>query len=465
MLRVSISAWMIMLHISGHSTPSGSSNTPVCPKANSDLKVFFRDEPPFQNKNNNITGRCGLLCDLVRDGLSHCFKRYNCNATNTVWRGVSSQDDLWWSIVNETADIALPVNPSLSSSLTDKMADSHNENITLITVLKSPGLAVLIDYNVCKNRIQKLTTNTILSAWPICVVMLLLAGISGITIWALEQRNNRKEFQSTFARGSTEGFWWALVTMTTVGYGDKVPQTIYGRIFSILWMLTGVCLIAIFTAAVTSAITVSSVGSNCGNTQGKHMAVLNGSEAEKKARHIGSNVTTYQTEKTMFHSLRAGEVEGVILDRFKAYYYLQALDNDHFRVALQIDDPLEYSVALIDQRFPELMGKMGYLAKYFSSANHRLDKLMKHYVSPVKPLQSITDTVGVLSINSPANKQLLIASLVIFLVFLIGGACWEFLYRRNHFALFKSPSRKHTQNSSLEQQLCEIEEALTKLNA
>ena len=174
-----------MLHISGHSTPSGSSNTPVCPKANSDLKVFFRDEPPFQNKNNNIRGRCGLLCDLVKDGLSHCFKRYNCNATNTVWRGVSSQDDLWWSIVNETADIALPVNPSLSSSLTDKMADSHNENITLITVLKSPGLAVLIDYNVCKNRIQKLTTNTILSAWPICVVMLLLAGISGITIWAL----------------------------------------------------------------------------------------------------------------------------------------------------------------------------------------------------------------------------------------------------------------------------------------
>ena len=59
-------------------------------------------------------------------------------------------------------------------------------------------------------------------------------------------------------------------------YGDKVPRTIYGRIFSVLWILTGVCLIAIFTAAVTSAITVSSVDSDCKSTQGKHVSDLSG---------------------------------------------------------------------------------------------------------------------------------------------------------------------------------------------
>lgn len=59
-------------------------------------------------------------------------------------------------------------------------------------------------------------------------------------------------------------------------YGDKVPRTIYGRMFSVLWILTGVCLIAIFTAAVTSAITVSSVDSDCKSTQGKHVSDLSG---------------------------------------------------------------------------------------------------------------------------------------------------------------------------------------------
>ena len=90
----------------------------------------------------------------------------------------------------------------------------------------------------------------------------------------------------------------------------------------------------------------------------------------------------------MFYSLQIGQVEGVMLDRFKAYYYLQTTENDHFRVALQIDYPLEYSVALVGKRFPEITGKRGCLAKYFPSAHNRLDRLIKHYISPVKVFSS-----------------------------------------------------------------------------
>ena len=57
--------------------------------------------------------------------------------------------------------------------------------MTLVGVLKSPGLAMVIDYSACKDQIASKTTATILSAWPICAAMLLLAGISGISIWAL----------------------------------------------------------------------------------------------------------------------------------------------------------------------------------------------------------------------------------------------------------------------------------------
>jgi voltage-gated potassium channel len=46
-----------------------------------------------------------------------------------------------------------------------------------------------------------------------------------------------------------DGVWWAIVTVTTVGYGDLAPQTDAGRLIAIAVMLIGIGLIAVLTAA------------------------------------------------------------------------------------------------------------------------------------------------------------------------------------------------------------------------
>ena len=48
------------------------------------------------------------------------------------------------------------------------------------------------------------------------------------------------------------GVWWALQTVTTVGYGDVVPQQSAGRVVAVVLMLGGLSLLSVLTAAVTS---------------------------------------------------------------------------------------------------------------------------------------------------------------------------------------------------------------------
>lgn len=86
-------------------------------------------------------------------------------------------------------------------------------------------------------------------------LVLLLFGV-GLVAWLLERKHNPEQFGGGRAQGLFSGFWWAMVTMTTVGYGDVAPRTVPGRLLGMVWMLAALIIVSFFTASITSALTV-----------------------------------------------------------------------------------------------------------------------------------------------------------------------------------------------------------------
>ena len=77
--------------------------------------------------------------------------------------------------------------------------------------------------------------------------------LGGTAVWRLEGDRPGSTFRSW-----GDGIWWALTTMTTVGYGDHVPETTSGRIVAALIMIMGVAVLGA-VAAVVALIFASSV--------------------------------------------------------------------------------------------------------------------------------------------------------------------------------------------------------------
>jgi voltage-gated potassium channel len=53
-------------------------------------------------------------------------------------------------------------------------------------------------------------------------------------------------------RSFGDALWWAVVTVTTVGYGDVSPQTAEGRLIAVVLMFVGIGVISAFTATIAS---------------------------------------------------------------------------------------------------------------------------------------------------------------------------------------------------------------------
>lgn len=168
-----------------------------------------------------------------------------------------------------------------------------------------------------------LVAATMPAIWRLFLALLIVIIVAGHVIWLMERRHNA-DFSKSYIQGVWDGIWWATVTVTTVGYGDRVPRFWLGRVFAVVWMVMGLFIVANFTANVTAQLTVSKLNTSIHGPEdlpGKRVAAVRGSTGAEWLAMRGLSHIPVTTVDEAYAMLEDGDVEAIVYDYPILLYY------------------------------------------------------------------------------------------------------------------------------------------------
>ncbi|XP_028415864.1 uncharacterized protein LOC114539437 [Dendronephthya gigantea] len=297
----------------------------TCPSSGGCLNVLWAEFKPYAYKTG--TDFDGIIPDILEDLLdigSCCKTCWKLNITNKV-----SRQSITAGKIDNNIDMVLPYSGK---------DDEKIQEMEFVSLVQNPAV-VYITKKESAGAIPRKLIGAIWNAWPVMIMALLLSVVSGVVLWFLELWQNEEQFPRSFVKGSWEGFWWAFVSMTTVGYGDRVPRSILGRIFSIFWIMIGICICSIFTATLTTALTTITLEEKKTLDRAKVGAIRGSLEAYTAVNHK-AKVIIYNSTADLWRALDDEQVEGIILDSYfsateKISNYIE--DND-FRISQTVEE-------------------------------------------------------------------------------------------------------------------------------
>lgn len=283
------------------------------------LKVGVRDVPPFSMKDDGQWR--GLSVELWQDVASRQGWQFE-------WVEFPSVSGMFSALENGSIDL-------ITSSIS--ITAEREETFDFAHPFLSSNLAILAR-STEENR--WLRTAKSFFSLPFMAAMgslaLVLLG-AGVALYFFERRANPEEFNEKPLPGLGDAFWWAAVTMTTVGYGDKSPKSLGGRLVALLWMFISVIILSTFTASIVSSLALPSTTQSIeglSDLRANRVVTVRGSTAEALLNANNLAPVTVNAIDDVSQVLDRADIDAVVFDKPTLSYLIKQFDRSFYLVDL-----------------------------------------------------------------------------------------------------------------------------------
>ncbi len=272
------------------------------------------------------------------------------NQTNDIFKGISVE--IWQELAEaEQLDYELIRQPGVKAGI-DRVANGELdvligpvsitadrfERVTFTQPYFTANIGLLIsgENPTVWSRIRPLFRLAVISSVG---GLFLVLFIVGNLIWFAEHRRNDQQFPKEYVRGVGSGMWFALVTLTTVGYGDKAPVTKTGKAITSLWMLITMVAASSLTAGIATVLTLLlsketvEPFAKVEDIKNKQIAIITGTTGEQWAKSYQARLLQSSGLEEAIYRLKSGQAKGVLFDVPALKYYLYQHPEVPFQLA------------------------------------------------------------------------------------------------------------------------------------
>ncbi len=152
----------------------------------------------------------------------------------------------------------------------------------------------------------------------------------GMLMWRFE-RGHDGYFDQPAKKVAFPAFWWALNLVVNGGFEERVPRSLFGRLFGVLLVVSSLFVVSLVVAKITATLTVAEIQSSVNSVNdlyGKKVGTTRGSTASTYLDNRGVNHRGYDDLAGLLEAFESGALEAVVFDAPILAYYVNTSDGD-----------------------------------------------------------------------------------------------------------------------------------------